>query len=110
VLSDNVISLFVFWELTSITSFFLIGFNNDDPASRKSSLLALAITGGGGFLLMAGLVLMGALTGTYSVQAMAAGNDLLKSHPCTAWLYSWSAPGLLPSRPSFRFTSGCRAP
>jgi multicomponent Na+:H+ antiporter subunit A len=81
VLSDNVISLFVFWELTSITSFFLIGFNSDDPASRKSSLLALAITGGGGFLLMAGLVLMGALTGTYSVQAMAAGNDLLKSHP-----------------------------
>jgi multicomponent Na+:H+ antiporter subunit A len=81
VLSDNVISLFVFWELTSITSFFLIGFNNDDPASRKSSLLALAITGGGGFLLMAGLVLMGALTGSYSVQEMAAGNDLLKSHP-----------------------------
>jgi multicomponent Na+:H+ antiporter subunit A len=63
VLSDNVISLFVFWELTSITSFFLIGFNNDDPASRKSSLLALAITGGGGFLLMAGLVLMGASPG-----------------------------------------------
>ena len=81
VLSDNVISLFVFWELTSITSFFLIGFNNDDPASRKSSLLALAVTGGGGFLLMAGLVLMGALTGSYSVQEMAAGSDLLKSHP-----------------------------
>ena len=82
VLSDNVLSLFIFWELTSITSFFLIGFNHDDPASRKSSLLALAVTGGGGFLLMAGLVLMGTLSGTYSVQEMATHSGALKDH---AW-------------------------
>ncbi len=80
VLSDNVISLFVFWELTSITSFFLIGFNNDSEASRKSSMLALAITGGGGFFLMAGLVLMGTVAGSYSVQEMIAGNALMKNH------------------------------
>jgi multicomponent Na+:H+ antiporter subunit A len=82
VLSDNVLALFVFWELTSITSFFLIGFNNDDPASRRSSLLALAVTGGGGFLLMAGLVLMGTLGGSYSVQELAANGAALKNH---AW-------------------------
>src|SRR5690606_32318446 len=44
VLSDNSILLFIFWELTSITSFFLIGFNNEEPASRKSAILALSVT------------------------------------------------------------------
>ena len=72
VLSDNVISLFVFWELTSITSFFLIGYKHDDPASRRSARLALGITGLGGMLLLAGLLMMAALTDTYSIQAMMA--------------------------------------
>ena len=72
VFSDNVVSLFVFWELTSITSFFLIGYKHDDPASRRSALLALAITGLGGMLLLAGLLMMAALTDTYSIQAMMA--------------------------------------
>jgi len=80
VLSDNVLLLFVFWELTSISSFFLIGFNNDDAASRKNSLMALAVTGGGGFLLMGGLVLMGHLSGTYSIREMFASNEFLKAH------------------------------
>src|SRR5690606_30185113 len=80
VLSDNVLLLFVFWELTSISSFFLIGFNNDNEASRKSSLLALGITGGGGFLLMCGLILMGNLSGTYSVHEMLNSSEFLKNH------------------------------
>ncbi|HSM63380.1 MAG TPA: proton-conducting transporter membrane subunit, partial [Gillisia sp.] len=54
VLSDNLISLFVFWELTSITSFFLIGFNNTSQASRRSAIIALAITGIGGLSLLVG--------------------------------------------------------
>lgn len=80
VLADNVLLLFIFWELTSISSFFLIGFNNDNAASRKSSLIALAVTGGGGFLLMAGLILMGHLTGSYSIQEMLGSSEYLKSH------------------------------
>ncbi len=80
VLSDNLILLFVFWELTSISSFFLIGFDNDNPDSRKSSLKALAITGGGGLLLMAGLILMGYVSGSYSIQEMAGASDQLRSH------------------------------
>lgn len=70
VLSDNVISLFIFWELTSISSFFLIGYNNDSAASRKSALVALAVTGLGGMLLLAGVLVMGQLGGTYSIQEM----------------------------------------
>jgi multicomponent Na+:H+ antiporter subunit A len=66
VLSDNIISLFIFWELTSISSFFLIGFNNEEEASRKSALTALGITGLGGFLLLGSFILIGNITGTYS--------------------------------------------
>lgn len=80
VLSDNLLVLFVFWELTAISSFFLIGFNNDNEASRKSSLLAWAITGGGGFFLMAGFILIGSVSGTYSLQEMLSSSELLKSH------------------------------
>jgi len=80
VLSDNLLLLFIFWELTAISSFFLIGFNNDNTASRKSSLLAWAITGGGGFFLMAGFILMGSITGTYSIQEMLSSGELLKAN------------------------------
>ncbi len=80
VLSDNILLLFIFWELTSISSFFLIGFNNDNAESRKSSLTALVITGGGGFLLMAGLVLAGFIAGGYSIQEMIQSSDTLKDH------------------------------
>lgn len=80
VLSDNILLLFIFWELTSISSFFLIGFNNDNKDSRRSALVSLAITGGGGFMLMAGLVLMGHLSGTYSIQEMVLSNEFLKNH------------------------------
>jgi len=80
VLSDNVISLFIFWELTSISSFFLIGFNNDNEASRRSSLLALAITGGGGFLLLASFVLLGTVNGDFSIQSMLQSREALTNH------------------------------
>lgn len=80
VLADNVLLLFIFWELTSISSFFLIGFNNDNADSRKSSLIALGVTGGGGFLLMGGLILMGHLSGSYSIQDMLGTNEYLKNH------------------------------
>lgn len=80
VLADNILLLFIFWELTSISSYFLIGFNNEQADSRKSAMIALGVTGGGGFLLMAGLVLMGHLTGTYSIQEMIASNELIKNH------------------------------
>src|SRR5690606_21211883 len=65
---------------TRISSFFLIGFNNESKASRKSALVALRITGGGGFMLLAGLELMGYLSGTYSIQEMVASNELIKNH------------------------------
>ena len=80
VLSDNLITIFMFWELTSITSFFLIGFNNEDEKSRKSAITALAITGLGGFLLLAGFLIIANLTGTFSIQELLTSSELLQSH------------------------------
>lgn len=81
VLSDNVISLFIFWELTSISSFFLIGFNNKEEASRRSAILALAITGIGGLLLLAGVLILGSVVGTYSISEMLSSKELIVNSP-----------------------------
>ena len=80
VLSNNVFTLFVFWELTSISSFFLIGFNNDNKDSRKSALTALSITGLGGFFLLAGLVLAGNIAGTFIISELFEQHDKLVNH------------------------------
>jgi multicomponent Na+:H+ antiporter subunit A len=70
VLADNVIALFVFWELTSFSSFLLIGFEHDRPAARRAALQALLVTGGGGLALFAGLLVLGNVAGTYSISEM----------------------------------------
>lgn len=59
VLSDDLISMFVFWELTSVASFLLISFQHEKAVSRRAALQALLITGGGGLALLAGLLLLG---------------------------------------------------
>ncbi len=59
VLSDNLVALFVFWELTSVTSYLLIGFDHASESARRSALKALVVTGGGGLALLAGIVLLG---------------------------------------------------
>lgn len=80
VLANNILTLFVFWELTSISSFFLIGFNNDSEDSRKSAITALTITGLGGFFLLAGLVLAGNIAGTFIISELFAQHDKLVNH------------------------------
>ena len=86
VLSDNLLSMFIFWELTSISSFFLIGFNNTSEASRKSAILALAITGSGGFLLLAGALLLGDVAGTFTISEMVGLSDTIISSDYYIWI------------------------
>lgn len=80
VLSDNLITLFVFWELTSISSFFLIGFNNEEEESRKSALWALSITGLGGFFMLAAFVLIGHIAQTYTISELLTQSSVLVDH------------------------------
>jgi multicomponent Na+:H+ antiporter subunit A len=81
VLSDNLISLFVFWELTSISSFFLIGFKNSSARSRKSALRALTVTGLGGLFLLAGALTFGTIADTYSFQEILNSSIDFTQHP-----------------------------
>lgn len=67
VFSNNLLLLFVFWELTGIASFLLIGFFHDDPDSRRGARQALIVTVGTGLCLMAGVILLGLSAGTYSL-------------------------------------------
>lgn len=72
VVADDLISLFVFWELTSLTSYFLIGYKHESDASRAGALQGLLITGSGGLAMLAGFLLLGSDLGTYRVSAMLA--------------------------------------
>lgn len=78
VLADDLLSLFVFWELTSITSFLLIGFDHARAAARRAALQALVVTGGGGLALLAGFLLLMVATGATSMSDVLAGGDMVR--------------------------------
>jgi multicomponent K+:H+ antiporter subunit A len=81
VLAGNLIVLVVFWELTSITSFLLIGFWNHRADARQGARMALVITGGGGLCLLAGALLLGDIVGSYDLDRVLASGDLIRAHP-----------------------------
>ncbi|MDI6402079.1 putative monovalent cation/H+ antiporter subunit A [Balneolaceae bacterium ANBcel3] len=81
VLADNLISIFVFWELTSFTSYLLIGFNHEQESSRKAALQALLVTGIGGLALLGGMVLMGFASGAWEVSTLLNEGDIIREHP-----------------------------
>jgi multicomponent Na+:H+ antiporter subunit A len=81
VLADNIISLIVFWELTSVTSFLLIGYLHDSAQSRRSALQALLVTSMGGLVMMAGLILLGLTGGSFELTELTGQSEMLREHP-----------------------------
>ena len=81
VLSDNLIALFVFWELTTITSFLLIGYSHENATARRAALQGLLVTGAGALAMLAGFVVLGQAVGTFSLREMLAGPERLADHP-----------------------------
>ena len=80
VLADNLVVLFLFWEATSLFSFLLIGFDVDSPSARRSALMALHVTAGGGLALLAAILLIGVTLGSYSLSgAVARAPELARS-------------------------------
>ncbi|GAB3651980.1 putative monovalent cation/H+ antiporter subunit A [Echinicola sediminis] len=77
VLSDNLISLFVFWELTSFSSYLLIGFYHYRERSRYAARQGLLVTGLGGLAMLAGFVLMGMAGDSYGIQDLLGQKDLV---------------------------------
>ncbi|HEX8275799.1 MAG TPA: proton-conducting transporter membrane subunit, partial [Longimicrobiaceae bacterium] len=80
VLADDLLVLFLFWEATSVLSFLLIGFDAGSASARRSALMALRVTAGGGLALLAAILLIGATLGTYSLsEAVARAPELARS-------------------------------
>src|SRR5699024_10299697 len=80
VLSDNVFVLYSFWELTSISSFLLIGYWHFSERSRYGALKSMLITVFGGLSMLGGLILLSVITKTTSIQAMIEQTDLILNH------------------------------
>ncbi|MBD8893541.1 putative monovalent cation/H+ antiporter subunit A [Roseibium litorale] len=78
VTGNNLITLFIFWELTSITSFLLIGFDHLRAASRRAALQALVVTGGGGLALLAGFILIIGVTKEIEMSVLLQNPDIIK--------------------------------
>ncbi|GAM59855.1 Na(+) H(+) antiporter subunit A [Vibrio ishigakensis] len=82
VLSDNILLLFVFWELTTITSYLLIGFNHENSKSRKNALQSLIVTGSGGLALLAGLIMLGQMAQSYELSEIVEKRLVFKIIRC----------------------------
>ncbi len=79
VLADNLLTLFVFWELTSISSYLLIGYKHRKDESRGAALQALLVTGGGGLALLAGLILLGLIGGSFEISTLLGRGDQVRA-------------------------------
>ncbi len=80
VLSDNLLLLVIFWELTSVSSFLLIGYWNHRADARAGARMALAITGGGGLAMLAGFLVLGHIGGSYELSHLLERGDDIRAH------------------------------
>jgi multicomponent Na+:H+ antiporter subunit A len=80
VAADNLLLVFIFWELTSISSYFLIGFKHSESTARASALQALLVTGFGGLAFLAGLILLGVAAGDLSLAAINQNAATVKAN------------------------------
>ena len=83
--SDHLITLYFFWELTSISSFLLIGYWYTRDASRFGALKSMMITVGGGLMMLGGFILLYLMGDTYSIRELIAMAPGLVEHPWFTW-------------------------
>ena len=81
VMADNLLALFVFWELTTLISYLLIGFECELEMARQNARQALLITGAGGLALLVGFLLLGNITNTYELSQISLQSGIIKADP-----------------------------
>ncbi len=81
VLSDNILLLLIFWELTSLSSFLLIGYWKHLPQGRQGARMALAVTGMGGLALVGGMLILGEIAGSYDLSVILQKKDVVQASP-----------------------------
>ena len=79
VTADDILTLFLFWEGTTITSWLLIGFDHEKADARAKAMQALIVTGLGGVALLAGLLMLGAEVGSFRLSVIAASGELIRA-------------------------------
>ncbi|OAJ45761.1 monovalent cation/H+ antiporter subunit A [Pseudomonas marginalis] len=80
VISGNLIQIVFFWELTSLFSFLLIGYWHHRADARRGAYMALMVTGAGGLCLLAGVMLLGHIVGSYDLDQVLAAGDQIRAH------------------------------
>ena len=81
VLSDNILLLLVFWELTSLSSFLLIGYWKHLPEGRQGARMALTVTGAGGLAMIAGMLILGDIAGSYNLTDILREKEAIQASP-----------------------------
>ncbi|WP_399679646.1 monovalent cation/H+ antiporter subunit A [Xenophilus sp.] len=81
VLSGNLIQMVMFWELTSLFSFLLIGYWHHRRDARRGARMSLTVTGAGGLALLAGVLVLGRIAGSYELDVVLASGDVIRAHP-----------------------------
>ncbi|MEM6668520.1 MAG: monovalent cation/H+ antiporter subunit A [Pseudomonadota bacterium] len=81
VLSDNILMLLIFWELTSLSSFLLIGYWRHLPEGRQGARMALAVTGMGGLAMIGGMLILGDIAGSYDISVILENRDAIQASP-----------------------------
>ena len=79
VLAENLLLLVIFWEITSLSSFLLIAYKREAPDARIAARMAIAVTGGGGLALLAGVLLLGRMTGSFELSVVLAAGDRIRA-------------------------------
>ena len=80
VLSGNIVQMVLFWELTSLFSFLLIGYWHHRRDARRGARMALTVTGAGGLCLLAGVLVLGRIAGSYELDVVLASGELIRAH------------------------------
>ena len=88
VISDNILLLLIFWELTSLSSFLLIGYWKHLPEGRQGARMALAVTGSGGLAMIGGMLILGNIVGSYNLTDILAAGDVIRAS-------DWYMPALI---------------
>jgi len=81
VLSGNLVQIVFFWELTSLFSFLLIGYWHHRQDARRGARMALLVTGSGGLCLLAGVLVIGRIVGSYELDAVLSSGNVIRAHP-----------------------------
>ncbi|MFA7623462.1 MAG: monovalent cation/H+ antiporter subunit A [Pusillimonas sp.] len=103
VMSGNLVQLAVFWELTSLSSFMLIAYWNHRQDARRGARMAFTITGAGGLCLLAGMLMLGHIAGSYDLDDVFKAGEVVRNHPWYTTILVLVALGALTKSAQFPF-------